>query len=305
MGRCARGECCAHAELVEYDQCAGDCDCHLGPHYACSVPGGCGHLHSMASTLLGAITEPYDHGMCRSCTSVITDAVIDLPADYNALRTAQHRGISPATGELVMATKDLPVPISLTLATLAEQIEVEVTAFVEPVAEKLCIDWDKATTPRARTRYGPPPKYTGIVVLKKAARLLGNAMDTLLLLPPWEYRLWGDDGWIEVEATGIEAALTLLSLHQATRATLGLTKATITMQAECPWCHVQSLIRVAGEEYIRCHLCSFRMESKEYNQYSLVLIGDKKAPKRARRRSRRELHASAEGAVGRPVCQEA
>lgn len=263
-------------------------------------------MHSRLCGRLGSMIE-HEHGLCTLCVAVVTDAIGELPADYVALRAAQHRGVSPATGELVMATKDLPVPISLTLAVLADQIEVEVCAFVEPVAEKLSMDWDKATTPRPATRHGAPPKYAGPVVLGRAARLLVNAVDVLIGLPVWEYRLWGDEGWAEVEVSGVEAALMLLSLHQAARAMLGTTRATTTMQAECPWCRVQSLVRVSGDEHIKCQLCFRWMDPQEYNQYSLVLIGDKKPPKRPRRRTRKEeeeLRDSAEGTVGRPVCQE-
>jgi hypothetical protein len=305
--RCARGEHCAHAETIEYEHCTGDCDCHLGPHYACSVPGGCGHLHVMAGAEVGeAIEQPY--GLCPVCELVVADALADLPHDYVSLRIAQYRGISPAVGELVKATKDLPVPISLALATLADQIEIEVTAFAEPVAEKLNIDWDRSTTPKVISRFGSPPKYLGPVVLQKAAHLLSGATDILLSLPPWEYRLWGDEGWVEVEATGVEAALILLALHQAARAALGLTRAMVTMQAPCPWCKSQTLVQEAGKDFKQCQLCRTRFTDREYEQLTIITLGDHpkppKKPQRRARQGREEIRSVSEGTVGRPDGRE-
>jgi hypothetical protein len=217
-----------------------------------------------------------------------------------ALRDAQRRGVSPAAGELVMATKDLPIPISLRFATLADQIENEVTAFVEPVAEKLRIDWDRATTPKVVSRYGAPPRYVGPVVLERAANLLHRAVHVLFSLPIWEYRLWGEEGWTEVEADGVDTGLTLLALHQATRTTLGLTRAVLTMQAPCPWCKAQSLVQIAGRGYKQCELCCAQFTELEYEQLTIVTLNDyPKPPKKPRRVGRRLLNA-ADGTVGRP-----
>lgn len=298
--RCARGNRCARTETVSYDHCAVECQCHLGPHYLCSVPGGCGHLHKAASADVGAMIE-HQRGLCSLCELVVADALADLPQDYVSLRAAQHRGVSPATGELVMATKDLPVPISLTLTTLADQIEIETTAFAEPVAEKLHIDWDRATTPRAVSRYGVPPRYSGSVILNKAANLLRNSVYTLLNLPTWEYRLWGEDGWVEVAIDGVGAALTLLALHHAARSTLGLTRAVMTMQARCPWCRAQSIVHIAGKAHKECQLCLVKFTEREYEQLTIITINDHPKPPKKPQRFGPQLSNSVEGSVGRPM----
>jgi transposase-like protein len=242
----------------------------------------------------------------------VSDAVCHLPHDYVALRTAQYRGLSPVIGELVSFSKALPIPISLTLTTLADQIEVETTAFAEPVAEKLGLDWDEIITPRKSTlRQYTDPKYAGPVVLQKAARLIGGATDILIKLPIWTYRLWGDNGWTEIEADGVSAALTLLDLHHATKAVLGLTRAVSVMQAKCPFCESYTLVRVAGDEFIHCQLCRRRFTDEEYQQWSLVvvnnhdpeLLGKKINKIKAKRQARHpaeELHNTSEGTVGRP-----
>lgn len=293
-----------HVATVMFDHCAGNCECHLGPYYPCSEPGGCGHLHREATADVGAVIEQV-YGLCPACVMVVTDALAELPQDYVALRYAQYRGLTPAAGELVKATKDLPIPISLTFAVLADQIEVEVTAFAEPVAEKLHIDWDKATSPKSASRYGAPPRYIGPVILKKSANLLANSVHTLLSMPPWEYRLWGEEGWVEVEADGIEAALTMLALHQATRATLGLTRASVTMQAPCPWCKAQSLVRIAGRSHIQCQLCQSRFTDTEYEQLTIItLYGYPKPSKRSKKHLGSPLHNTTEGTVGRPTHRE-
>jgi hypothetical protein len=301
--RCAREARCAHVEVIERDECMGTCDCHLGPYYPCSVPGGCGHLHRTAAVDVGAAIEQ-PRGLCPVCELVVTDAIADLPHDYVSLRAAQNRGLSPAMGELVMATKEPPIPISLSFATLADQIEIETTAFAEPVAEKLHIDWDRATTPKAASRYGSSPRYGGPVVLKKAADLLHRSVYVLLALPIWEYRLWGEDGWAEVEADGIDAALTLLALHHATRSTLGLTKSVITMQAPCPWCKAQSMIQIAGQDFKQCQLCRTRFTDKEYEQLTIVTLGDHPKPPKKPRRTGNLLLSSTEGSLGRPIRRE-
>lgn len=301
--RCARGERCAHVEVIERDECLGACECHLGPHYVCSVPGGCGHLHRTSAVDVGVVIEQH-RGLCPVCELVVADAIADLPHDYVSLRIAQHRGLSPAMGELVMATKDPPIPISLSFATLADQIEIETTAFAEPVAEKLHIDWDGATIPKEVSRYGSSPRYLGPVVLKKAADLLHQSVYVLLALPTWEYRLWGEEGWAEIEADGIDAALILLALHQATRSALGLTRATITMQAPCPWCKAQSLTQVAGQDHKQCQLCRTRFSDKEYEQLTIVTLGDHPKPPKKPKRTGRLLPSTAEGSVGRPTRRE-
>lgn len=304
--RCARQDRCAHAETINIPQPC-DCNCHLGPHYACSIEGGCGHLHHDEATIVGALIDD-PHGLCATCGLVIADGIADLPHDYVSLRIAQYRGLSPAVGELVSFSKDLPIPISLTFATLADQIEVTTTAFAEPVAEKLGMDWDRATTPLRVSRYGAPPKYIGPVILGKSARLLTNAFDTLVSIPIWEYRLWGQDGWETVDIDGVGAALMLLDLHHATRATLGLTRAMTTMQAECPYCETQSLVKQSGRDLIQCQLCGRHFSEQDYHRWSIVVVGDKKPPKKPRRRARKEreeIRSLAEGTVGRPVDTEA
>lgn len=302
-GHCARGEHCAQS-VISNDPQYCDCACHTGPYAACTVPGGCGHLHQ--DVLVGAPIESAE-GLCSVCVMVVTEALSELPSDYVSLRVAQLRGLAPGLGELVTSSKELPLPISLTFATLADQIEVEVTAFVEPVAERLNIDWDKSSAPKRASRYGLPPRYSGPVVLDKAAYLLANSVDILVSLPLWTYRLWGDDGWIEIDATGSEAALILLSLHQTARSVLGFTRAITTLQAECPHCHTSTLVRIAGQGSIKCQMCLRRFSDKEYEQWSLVLINEHPKPRRRRRKRPKDdrlLHHSAQGTVGRPLREE-
>lgn len=300
--RCARQERCARAERIEVPaECP--CACHNGLHYACTELGGCGHLHKAGSALVGALIEQVG-GLCPSCELVVADAISNLPHDYVSLRIAQYRGLSPAMGEVVSLSKDPPVPISLTFATLADQIEITTTTFAEPVAEKLGIDWDQAVTPQIVSRHGATPRYRGPVVLDKAAKLLTDTIYTLVSLPTWEYRLWGEEGWDLVEVDGASAALMLLALHQATRATLGLTRAAATMQAECPYCEAQSLVKQAGNDLIQCQLCARWFSESEYKQWSIFVISTSpKPPKKSRRIVRQEIEeirTSIEGAVGRP-----
>lgn len=302
--RCARAENCAQAEKIDLPAQSCTCDCHFGPHYVCSIDGGCGSLHNGALITVGSLIEQRT-GFCDVCGYVVVDAIGQLPHDYVSLRIAQYRGLSPVLGEVVSSSRELPIPISLAFSTLAEQIEVMATAFAEPVAEQLGIDWDRSTTPYQASRHGPSPRYTGPVLLDRSIRLLARATTTLIALPAWEYRLWGDEGWTWIEVSGPEAAMLLLSLHYATRATLGLTKAHTMMQAECPYCKTQTLMKPAGKDLIQCQLCARWFTERDYEQWSIFVIGSNpkpsKKPRRQSRKTAQEIHSSADGTVGRPV----
>jgi hypothetical protein len=240
-----------------------------------------------------ALAEP---GVCMTCRYTISDAIRALPRDYAALHYAQQRGNSPAPYEAVSSSKELPIPLSLTFMTLAEQIVAETTAFAEPVAEQCGIDWDQVTTPNSGKGYGKP-KYRQSVMLGKSVSLLSRRFDTFIGLPLWSYCLWGHDTWVTLDMTGIEAAGLLVSLHRAAYSILGLTRSVVTMQAQCPFCRARSLVKIAGRNDIKCQACGKHLTEREYEQWSFVLIADK--PKRARR-YQKSVPSSREGTIGRP-----
>lgn len=294
--RCHRGARCANADKIKTDHCGADCDCHIGPWVVCSVPGGCGHTHLAAETLVGAEIEVI-HGLCTTCERIIGDDIANLSTDYLALCEAQYSGVAGNWGEVVASSRELPIPISLTFATLAEQILVETLTFVEPVAEALNIDWDTYSTPQFRSRHGRAPAYRRGVQFDIAAALISRSMPTMLALPSWTYRLWRDGTPVEVDADGIEVALALADLHRAANATLGLTRAITGLPTPCVLCGGRTMVRVAGADGVRCTACRVCWTEDDYAQLTMIL-----AQRPVPAAPVRELvHGSVEGTVARPA----
>jgi hypothetical protein len=268
--RCHRAEHCADAQRTEVELCGGNCECHTGPYAPCSIPGGCGHTHTMAGVRVGADIE-FARGLCDTCTRIVSHGIRMLPYDYASLRVACQGDMSGNWSEVVTASRELPVPISLTFDTLAAQILAETITFVEPVAEALAIDWDALVTPRHRSRYGPPPRYQSAVIFSKAAALLANATATLIALPLWPYRLWADGEQVEVEADGVTVALGLATLHRAARGALGLIRQRGHLVTPCPRCSTQALVREAGRDGVYCAGCQARYSDTDYRQLTQIL----------------------------------
>lgn len=294
--RCARGADCARAETINVDACGADCDCHTGPWAVCSVPGGCGHTHTPAGTRVGCGIEVV-HGVCTTCGRILADDIGQLSLDYLMLCRAQYDGTAGNWGEVVTSSRELPIPISLTFATLAEQIRDETLTFTEPVAEALNIDWDTYSRPRFRSRHGQMPAYRQCVQFGIAAALLACSVPTMLALPVWTYRLWSAGVPIEVEADGIEVACALAALHRAARATLGLTRCITGLPTPCVLCGAQTLVREAGADGVRCTQCRVVWTEADYHELTLILAQRPlpTAPARAR------VYGSVQGTVGRPA----
>lgn len=294
--RCHRGDRCAAAQRVETQVCA--CDCHVGPYTPCTVPGGCGHLHTGPTELVGAGIE-VPRGLCITCELINADDIAQLTTDYVSLYDAQSLGMVGNWREVVASTRDLPIPISLTFTTLAEQIAYETLTFVEPVAEVLGIDWDTRSRPQLRSRYGQAPEYRKQVAFEIAAQLLSNAIPTLLALPVVDYYLWDGNHVAAFECDGLDAALGLASLHHAARATLGLTRLSVQLPTPCPACGFAALVREAGRDGVHCTGCLARWSEIDYQRQTLITITDYPAPPSA---PVGELaYSTIEGTVARPA----
>jgi hypothetical protein len=301
--RCASGEHCADAAYTTVTVCTADCDCHLGPHYACSTPGGCGSAHIEHTGPTGAPIE-VQRGLCAACVTRVTRDITELGADFDALRRAQYDGASVSFGEVVAATRELPVPISLTLEALAAQIAAEVTAVVEPVAEALAIDWDAKTVPTRRSRYGLGPVFRDEVVFSKAIYLVSTAVPVLLALGDTTFLLWRDGALVDVDADGVTMALGLAALHRAARGMLGVTRAVISMPTPCPRCETATLVRPAGCETITCTSCGCTWTEPDYETLTLVVAhvcADRPLRPGWTRDLATALHRSADGTVARPI----
>ncbi len=267
--RCRRAERCHEAERIEQRPavCA-DCECHQGPSYPCSIPGGCGHLHKPVPTKVGGKIVAAD-GLCPTCTRVTEQAIAELPRDYVDLTYALQHG-TVGLGDLVRATKDLPAPLRVSVAALRAELVRVTTTWVEPVADRLNVDWDSNQMDRhARPGY----------VLQRAARLLAANMSVLLALRDVEVRVWADNGHYSHHepSDGITGALELLELHHVTRAVLGQTKLVHHLPAPCPNCDRMALCRDDGDDFVHCRHCRLQWSETDYRRLTLVLAADIRA----------------------------
>jgi hypothetical protein len=204
-----------------------------------------------------------DQVLCDRCVSVVSAATARLVADYVSLYVAQRTGRRPAVGELVSSSRELPVPISLSFTTLAEQIMCEATTFAEPLAERLGIEWSPVGRPGFQ--------------LQRSVDLLASSTAVLVQLSTFAARLWGDQGWFAVvELDGVDAGLRLLSLHRAAQAALGLTRAVVELPALCPSCGTGQLVRVAGSDGVSCQRCGRVLSELDYRRLTIVLARERR-----------------------------
>lgn len=272
--RCRREAHCFESMRVEQRPATcSQCACHGGgPYTACSVSGGCGHLHSPVLTRVGGPIMASD-GLCPTCTRVAVHTINELPRDYVDLHVALEHGVIGMT-DLVAATKELPAPLRVSVAAVAAEMVRVAVMFAEPVAERLRIDWDSTLMGRhARPGYA----------LQRAVRLLGHNIPVLLALRDVEVEVWSDNGWYRSSepSDGISGALALMDLHQAAKAILGKTKLTheLPRSAPCPACGGQ-LVRENGASEVRCVRCPEKWTEEDYRRLVLVCLATRQADDR-------------------------
>lgn len=262
--RCARDQRCVNTTPAT-PEC--DCDCHgmAGAYAACSYDEGCGHLHADETTELrgGAILTP--EGLCEGCTRRVASALAELPTDYVELNLLLASGESGIFSDMVTGTRELPIPIRVSVEALQASIVHETQAWAEPVAERLGVDWDTARVAHCR------PGHT----LQRASQLLANAVGTLLALPAQEYRHHSTGEWHELD--GIDGAIELLRLHDLVRFVAGKTKLVHRLPAPCPRCERMSLVRHNGSEVVQCEGCGVRWGFDDYTRLTLILAEDYRA----------------------------
>lgn len=245
-----------------------ECACHSGPFIACTVAGGCGHLHKPVLVKVGGQIMAAD-GLCPTCIRVTTYAIGELPRDYVDLTLALEHG-TVGLAELVAATKDLPAPLRVSIAALKAELVRVATTWAEPAADRLRIDWDSTAMDR-HTRPG--------FALQRASRILAGNMPVLLALRDVEIRIWADNGrYSQLEpCDGITGALDLLQLHHITRAALGQTKLVHQLPAPCPNCDHLALVRDDGDGFVHCQRCRLQWDEDDYRRLTLILVGEHKA----------------------------
>jgi hypothetical protein len=272
--RCGReGRCHQTVKVEQRPATCAECACHAGGPYApCSVPGGCGHLHKPVLVRIGGPIMAAD-GLCPTCTRAAVFAINELPRDYVDLNVALEHGVVGMT-DLVSATKDLPAPLRISVASIAAEMVRVAVMFAEPVAERLRIEWDSSLLGRhARPGYA----------LQRATRLLGRNISVLLALRDIETEVWAENGWYHTfeETDGISGALALMELHYAARGILGHTKLVheLPRSAPCPACGGQ-LVRDNGDSHVHCVRCPEKWSEEDYRRLVLVCLATRQADDR-------------------------
>ena len=266
--RCIRAAHCADRERIETkpgQQCP--CTCHgMGSAWAvCDIDGGCGHLHAAPqrpeTTFVGARIEQA-RGLCERCSTQTAQAIAALPMDYTELNLLLGRDGSGIVDIVVRSTRDLPVPIRLSVAALQTSIVRTAELWARAVADQLSIDWDVRSM--AMCRPG--------AVLQRASLLLGNGFGTLVNLPVMPHRHHASGQW--TESDGLDGALELLHLHSLVRFAAGRTKLIHRLPAPCPRCERMTLVRHNGDDHVECTRCRHRWPEEQYHRLCLVLAED-------------------------------
>lgn len=200
---------------------------------------------------------------CRTDTTIVRTAIQQLPMDYLELSTLLRK--TSTTEPPTSGTRELPAPLRLGVAVLADTILDELERWAAVVAESVGMWHTPAGTRLERIRY--------------AAGWLAGLYDRLLRLPatwharldPTEHTTSGKDAIRYVEETGLAGALQLLDLHEQTRLLAGRTQRAERMQAPCPKCHRLALERQEGQAHVDCLRCGFRTTLDDYEESASVL----------------------------------
>jgi hypothetical protein len=235
------------------------------PH-RCRRANRCPERERLADgTVLGG-QIPATDGLCPSCTRHTEQAITELPVDYTELDMLLGK-TSAIGGPLVGGTRELPVPIRLSIEAVQAAIVHEVWCWAESVAEVMRIGWDSYDTGHSRPGFR----------VQRATRLLGSATSVLLSLRNVVHIGWDTDRPAAVERDGITGALLLLDLHHQTRQVAGRTRLVHRLPAPCPRCWFSALERPNGDDIITCTNCARRYTWDEYDKLCNALASSRDA----------------------------
>ncbi len=206
-------------------------------------------------------------GLCDACTRHLRQAIVDMPQDYIDLE-AVLGGTRDGLRQLVSGTRDLPVPLSLTIAAVQAELVHEAQCWAESTADVLGVWWD---TQAARdSRPGP--------VLERAARLLENSVSVLLALRGVVHTGWTDDDeWTTLDRDGLDSADVLLDLHHRVQAVTGQKRLINRISDPCPSCDRVALQHPDGSDTITCAVCGNSFTWDEYQRQCTLLADQHEA----------------------------
>lgn len=248
----------------------------------CDVEGGCGSAQTGAPRFEGgAILAPA--GLCEACYRRVDRALEELPLDYVELNFLLASGESGITSDVVMGSRELQIPMRVSIEALQASMVHEVSVWSIPLARKLGVTWDASQGLNCRPGW----------LLGRGLKLLRGGLDTFLTLPARTYRYALDTQ--PVTRDGIGAALELMRMHDLVRFAAGKTKLVHKLPSPCPRCERMTLVRYNGTEHVTCESCGVRWPEKDYTRLTLVLAEDYRDVEIERKRV--ALASLAEGTV--------
>lgn len=284
--RCARGDRCINRVRVDHDpRC--ECRCHgqSALDAECDVEGGCGSVQDPTAPPKfegGAIITPT--GLCEACAMRVLRSLEEFPLDYTELSLLLASGESGITSDVIMGSKELQVPIRVSIEALQASMVNELQVWALPTARKLGIAWSASVGLDCRPGW----------ILDRAVRLLTRALDTFLALPERSYRYALDAE--PVTRDGIGGALELMRMHDLVRFAAGKTKLIHQLPTPCPRCEHMTLARHNGTDHVVCENCGVRWPEDQYKRLTLVLAEDYRDIEIER--TRKHLASCEQGSVG-------
>jgi Zn ribbon nucleic-acid-binding protein len=201
--------------------------------------------------------------LCRTDTSAVRTAIQQLPMDYLELSTLLRKtstGEPPTSG-----TRELPTPLRLGVAVLADTILDEIERWAAVIAENVGM-WYRAAGARLDR-------------IECSAGWLTGLYDRFLRLPAtWHARLdateqtaSGRDVIRYTAESGLDGALQLFELHERTTMLAGRTRRAERLNAPCPQCHRLALERQEGQSHVDCMRCGYRTTLDSYEESASML----------------------------------
>jgi hypothetical protein len=202
--------------------------------------------------------------LCRLCHIHTKAAVGALANDWRDLQLLLPKGASPLYAS-AGGTRDLPVPIRLSVAVLAEAIVDELDRWADVVAERHAADHSDRGQPARR--------------LSAAVGWCYYKFDTLVTLGPTTVarldssnpHMSGRDHLDITLETGLDGALRLLDLHEQADTLTGHTRRAERLWSPCPMCQRLALEHPEGSATVHCRRCSHSMTLDGYDQLANIL----------------------------------
>jgi hypothetical protein len=229
--------------------------------HRCYRADRCAGVERVAGQKLGAAIAA-ENGLCVACCGTVERAIAELPRDYVQLSMMLGK-TGPAGGDKVSGSRELPVPIRLSVEAVRADIRHQVSCWGELVCEVLCVDWDSRTAGLARPG----------AVVQRACNLLTGSMSAFLALRGAVHLSWDQEAeeFVPVEQDGLDGALSLLALHHRARFHTGQTRLVHRLSTPCPRCERLSLERPNGSDTVSCGVCDWRGLWDDYSRLANAL----------------------------------